>query len=514
MEGSGNKGIASYRTFNEVLNEVAERYPDKTAVESIDDARSITFRKFCESCNKFAHYLESIKINAGDRMVLIGPNSIEWLIIFFGILKYGSVVIPLNTQYTEAEMEKLINRIDPRLVFYDRKIESLLPLEKVGESIPFATWDKCTNNDLFFLTSSFSASSFQHTPAEKDAIGLMNLTSGTTAAPKCVVYTNANYYYSILSFAERLGINENDRFLEYRSFTWLSPQIVSVGPSFFTGATLVITQKFSQSRFFEWLKEFKVTVAAGVPTVLNMLLARPVDTDTTQFEGFRFMTSSSAPLTIEQQKKFREKYELPIVQLMGISEGGGIACNFPENPRVGSVGQPVKYICVRIVDENGKDVAIKSEGELVIGGLQLAKGYLNEKGDLESVSSDGWFRTGDLGFLNEEGYLYITGRKKSIIIRGGVNVSPIEVNDALLSHPAVAEAETIGVPDDIYGEQVVSFVKLKTGEKQAGEELIQHCQRRLSELKVPKECIVVEEIPKSDRMKSDKAQLLKIYESR
>jgi len=287
-----------------------------------------------------------------------------------------------------------------------------------------------------------------------------------------------------------------------------------VSSALFTGAELVIARKFSSSHYFTWLQWYGVTIATGVPTVLNMLLEKQVSVKKDDFPALRFITSSSAPLYLSKQEEFENLYGIPIVQFMGMTEAGLIACSGPEMRKIGSPGRPADYMEVGIVDDEGNILRQGEEGEIVCRGKQVGQHYLLENGGLEVYAPGGSMQTGDIGYIDDEGFIFVTGRKKNVIIRGGVNVSPLHVDQTLLEHPSIAEVATFGIPDKIYGEEVVSLVKLKAGTSPGEEELLAHCRARVNKEMVPKKILVVEEIPKSDRGKVVKQQLLDLYYSR
>ena len=240
---------------------------------------------------------------------------------------------------------------------------------------------------------------------------------------------------------DRLRVTEADTILDYRHFKWSSPQILSIGPSLLTGATLVLARRFSQARFFDWVRDYGVTVAVGIPTAINMLLARPVEVTGADVPRLRFMTSSTAPLSIDKHVEFERIYGIPIVQLAGGTETGFMCGNSPGERKLGSIGRPTLNMRVRILDETGREVAPGEEGEMVVSGRQMASAYWQGPGRLVSIPQDG-FRNGDLARRDEDGFVDITGRKKDIVIKGGVNIASLEITNCLLEHPDVADAAT------------------------------------------------------------------------
>jgi acyl-coenzyme A synthetase/AMP-(fatty) acid ligase len=333
-----------------------------------------------------------------------------------------------------------------------------------------------------------------------DDIAVVNYTSGTTATPKGVCISHRAAFYMGRSLVERLDIQERDRLLEYRSLGWASPQCLSLWPSLQAGATLVLAPRFSRRAFADWIRDHAVTIAAGVPTVFAMLLEEPIPLQPGGFATLRFVTSSAAPLPVEHQRAFERRYGVPILQGCGMTEAGFMGMNPPGAPRAASIGPVVPYLEARFVDDAGLPCPPGVEGELAVYGRAMASAYLGEGGRLVPIPQHG-FRTGDLGYADADGYLYLTGRKKDLIIRGGVNIAPEEITAALLAHPAVAEAATIGVPDPVYGEAIASFVVARAGVPVTPDDLLAHCRDRLSDFKLPRHIVLIEALPRTDRGK-------------
>ena len=231
-----------------------------------------------------------------------------------------------------------------------------------------------------------------------------------------------------------LGLTEDDRTLEYRSFGWNSAQVLSLMPFLENGLTMHIAKRFSHSRFFEWIKKHGITFSAGVPTVLNMLLNKPLGYTAKDIPTLRLMTCSTAPLTAQQWKQFEEMYGVRLLQFYGMSEAGWICGNRHYKFKLGTVGLPAMHQEFEIVDADGKPVPVGVEGEITVGGPQTAIGYLRDDGSIEPLRPKR-IKTGDLGIQDEEGFVRVTGRTKDLIIRGGMNIAPLEIDDVLLKNP-------------------------------------------------------------------------------
>lgn len=242
-----------------------------------------------------------------------------------------------------------------------------------------------------------------------------------------------------------------------------------------------------------------------------MMVNEPVSLGKSDVPSLRFITSNSAPLPLETHLKFEEMYGIRINQMMGMSEAGWMIGNPPAKRKIGSVGLPLKHKEVFFVNEGGERCAPGEVGEMTVRGRAMGLCYLKAEGDTDEFPKEG-FATGDLGYMDEEGYVFITGRKKDLIIRGGINISPLEITSRLLEHPAVAEAATVGAPDKIYGEEVVSFVVRKGSAPVEEADIIRHCRETLPDFKIPKKVVFLEALPKNQRGKVARGDLLRLFE--
>ncbi len=503
-----------FADFDSLIAANARQHPTRTAIESPDQGKRITFGELDRVTNRLAHFLRARGIAKGDRVSVIADNSIEALILFWGVIRSGAVVNPINLEIREKHVRQILDHVRPKLVAWSREI--VTDPAALGEPddswMSFGEWDAGERppGDLFAAMAASPDTPRPGPPPGPEDWVCINYTSGTTDAPKGVMWRQQDYYAMNETTIDRLEITAADTVLDYRHFSWSSPQVLSIGPTMQTGARLVLARRFSQARFFEWLQRYEVTVAVGIPTVINMLLSRPVAVKKDDLPHLRFMTSSTAPLSMEKHTEFERVYGIPIVQLAGGTETGFMAGNHPGRRKLGSIGRPTLNITLRILDDGGNECPPEQEGEMVVSGRQLASAYLTGVDTVVPIARDG-FRTGDLARRDADGYVYITGRRKDIIIKGGVNIAALEITNALLEHPAAAEAATIGVPDDIYGEAVVSFVAPRPGTTPTETDLLAHCRARLTEFKVPRAIVVVDAIPKNANAKVAKDALAALW---
>lgn len=497
----------AYKDINQIMTENSEQFKNKEYIVSLDTGSKITFSQFNESCNKVANFLKDMGIEKNDKISVIGENSIETMIIFLGVLKYGAVINPINKEESNENIHHMVSRVRPKFVIYDNSLD-IYKSDSESVWIPFSSKNNEIENKKQFFTYIENYEKFFDTPiGNKDDIAEIIFTSGTTERPKGVVIGREALFYMINEVIDKLNITHDDRMLEYRAYSWASAQLLSIMSTITTGATLFLSKKFSRSRFSKWIKENDITISSGVPTVINILVTDPVDLHKNTLSSLKFITSSSAPLSKDQHLAFEKIYGIPVNQMMGMSEAGWMIGNPYRKNKFGSVGNAFKYKQVRIVDENGRNCKVGEEGEILINGKSMGKGYLNENGDVDKFPDEGLL-TGDLAYMDSDGYVFITGRKKDLIIRGGVNISPMEITNRVMEHPYVNEAVVMGIPDDIYGEEVGCFIVPKANCALNSEDIIMHCKEQLPDFKVPKSIIFLENIPKSERGKVAKRNLL------
>ena len=415
------------------------------------------------------------------------------------------MVCPFNTEINEKQMVALAAALDPALVVYHKDIDvdamvGILVAPRIRFRRLVRGSEPTDARDQFFPTLPRGRSAGEIPERNNaDDTACIFCTSGTTARPKIVVYDHAAYWLNGLDTLEFLGLTENDRTLEYRSFGWNSAQVLSLLPFLQKGLTMHIAKRFSHSRFFEWVQKYGITFSAGVPTVLNMLLNKPLGYTAKDIPTLRLMSCSTAPLTAQQWLQFEEMYGVKLLQLYGMSETGWVCGNRYYTRKMGTVGLQALHQELKIVDGDGNECPIDVEGEITVGGPQMAIGYLLDDGSIDPVRGKR-IKTGDLGIKDAEGFIRVTGRTKDLIIRGGVNIAPQEIDEILLKHPGILDAAAVGVPDKIYGEEVVCYVVAK-GKNLTAASVAQHCEKFLPPAKIPKQVNIVAELPKSDRGK-------------
>ncbi len=488
----------------------ARRAPDKPWVVSADGGGTVSYGELRESVERFAALLRARGLGRNDRIALLANNSIEQLLCYFGVLAAGATVCTVHVEMNRNQLDNIFARLKPKLIVYQDglQLEDLLAAA-AAPRLRLGRRDKPSPDTLFAELSGAppSEAGERRAAAGPDDDAVILFTSGTSAKPKGVVLNFREYLLNIDPLAEGFGITADDRVYDFRPFSWASAQLLGALAVVNRGASLVLAEKFSASRFFAHLRDHAVTIAAGNPTTINILLNTAGTAHRDNLPKLRFITSSSAPLILEDWKRFEQKFGIPIAQGCGASEANWIAAIPGEQRRLGTVGRPFAYHDVAIVDAEGRRLPAGEIGYVELGGIpDHPFRYLGEDGEVK-VHSRGRFRTGDLGSLDADGFLTLTGREKELIIRGGAKISPVEIDSCLMQCAEVIEAATVGVPDAVYGEEVVSYVVARPGVKLDADELLRYCAKVLPAFKAPKRIVLSSSLPKTERGKLDRKAL-------
>jgi acyl-coenzyme A synthetase/AMP-(fatty) acid ligase len=481
--------------------------PRKPWVISASDGREIDYAGLRESCGRFAAFLAQRGIGPNDRVALLADNSIEQLLCYFGVLAAGATVCTIHVEMNRNQLPGILARLKPKLILQQDGLR--LDDALAGAAAPQLVIGRCERPvaETLFGKLTHCAPSEPAQPARPEDDAVILFTSGTSAKPKGVVLNFREYLANIDPVAEGFGITADDRLYDFRPFSWASAQLLGALAPVNRGATLVLAEKFSASRFFTHLHDHGVTIATGNPTTLNILLnseARPQRED---LPKLRFITSSSAPLLLDEWKRFEQKFGVRVAQGYGASEVNWIAAISGEERRLGTVGRPFAYHDVAIVDGEGRRLPASELGQVEVGGWpDHPFRYLAEDGTVRTHARSR-IRTGDIGCLDSDGFLTLTGREKELIIRGGAKISPVEIDACLMQCAEVIEAATVGVPDAIYGEEVVSYVVGRPGAALDTDVLLRHCAANLPAFKAPKHIVLASALPKTERGKLDRKAL-------
>jgi acyl-coenzyme A synthetase/AMP-(fatty) acid ligase len=491
----------------------AQRTPDKPWVVSADDGRTVSFGALHEAVRRFAAFLRARGLGPNDRIALLANNSIEHLVCYLGVMATGATICTIHIEMNRNQLGNIFERLKPKLVVYQDglQLDDLLA-EAAAPRLRLGRFGQAEPDTLFGEVARCQPGEPQ-TSAQQNDDAVILFTSGTSAKPKGVVLSYREFLLNIEPLTAGWGITAADQLYDFRPFSWNSAQTLSALGSVNRGATLILAEKFSASRFFQHLRDHGVTIATGNPTTINILLNTEQAADRDDVPNLRFITSSSAPLMLGDWKRFEQKFGIPVSQGCGTSEVGWIAAWPGEQRRLGTVGRPFAYLDLAVVDDGGVRLPPGEIGQVELGGWpDLAFRYLGEDGEIK-VHSRGRYRTGDLGSLDADGFLMLTGREKEQIIRGGAKISPVEIDSYLMQRADVIEAATVGVPDPIYGEEVISYVVARPGAPVDADELLRYCAAALPAFKAPKRIVLADALPKTERGKLDRKALTERWKS-
>ncbi|MFC1937497.1 AMP-binding protein, partial [Chloroflexota bacterium] len=472
----------------------------------------LTFKQLGECTDSIVESLRKHGVRKGDRVSIVMPNIPEYACIFFGAMKMGAVAHPINIQLQAPELQYLLEHAGSKVVVTSSE---LLPvLEEVwqlmGKKLLVAILNE-GNEDLHFDEAPADAPEPLEEVSPEDGAQLL-YTTGTTGRPKGVYLTHDNLISEAQYIIGGHGLTEKECSLCLLPFFHINAQLVNLVSGLYVGSSIILPRRFSARAFWPTLAKFEATWFNAVPTIYSILLNRsPEEKEQFNLSKLKFGRSASAPLPVSVINTFQERFGVPIIETYGISETASQVTTNPMEPgkqKPGSAGRPQGNE-VQIWGSDGKVLPPGQEGEIMVRGRNVMKCYYNDAEATAKAIENGWFHSGDLGYMDEEGFVFITGRIKELIIRGGENIQPREIDEVLYSHPAIQDAATVGIPDDFYGEEVKSFVVLKPGMKAIEEELINYCRERMAEYKCPKSIGFLEEMPKSPAGKIIRRKLVK-----
>nr|WP_078381520.1 fatty acid--CoA ligase family protein [Sutcliffiella halmapala] len=494
------------------LAQTAKTNPMKAAY--VFEGESKTYAELNAAINAFASGLEAMGIKHGDHIALVVGNSPYYVIGLYGAARLGATVIPINPIYTPDELHYILKDGDVKAVI---TLDLLVPLfEKLHVHLPltehFIICETPTGKEkvadfpieklsiypkMKSFTNIISAGSHTYTGPElqDDDVAVILYTSGTTGKPKGAMLTHKNLYCNAKDSADFLKMNDGDKVIATLPMFHVFCLTVALNAPLMNGATVIIVPRFSPQAIFEIVKKYEATVFAGVPTMYNFLLQS--QGEVADLKSLRLCISGGASMPVALLQNFEKKYKVIISEGYGLSEASPVTCFNPlDKPRKpGSIGTTIANVENKVVNEFGEEVTPGDVGELVVRGPNVMKGYYKMPEETAHAIRDNWLYTGDLARMDDEGYFYIVDRKKDMIIVGGYNVYPREVEEVLYGHESVVEVAVVGVPDPQLGEAVKCFVVFK--EEMTEVELIAYCAERLAKYKVPSSIEFLEELPKN-----------------
>jgi fatty-acyl-CoA synthase len=526
--GTSNQPLI-YQTIGDALDEAVTRWGDREAVVVRHQGIRWSYRQFSEAIDRFAAGLLALDLNPGDRVGIWSPNNIEWLITQFATARAGLILVNINPAYRKAELSYTLNKVGCKaLVLADsfKSSEYVGMLKDIAPAIHYAKAGKLKIPELPELRSLIVISDEPEcgmfrfdeiaamAPADAaeqladrartsqpdDAINIQ-FTSGTTGLPKGATLTHFNVLNNGFFTGEAMKLTEQDRLCIPVPLYHCFGMVLGVLSAMTHGSTMVFpSEAFEAKAVLEAISEERCTALHGVPTMFIAELEQP-DFKTFDLNTLRTGIMAGAPCPIEVMRKVISEMNMSEVTICyGMTETSPVsfqsATDDPLEKRVATVGRIHPHVQVKIIDNNGRVVPKGTSGELCTRGYSVMLGYWeDEEKTGEDIDAAGWIHTGDLAMIDDEGYCDIVGRVKDMIIRGGENIYPREIEEYLFQHPKIQQAAVFGIPDEKYGEAVVAWVNLNEGESADEDEIREYCNEQIAYYKVPKHIMIVDEFP-------------------
>jgi acyl-CoA synthetase (AMP-forming)/AMP-acid ligase II len=469
--------------------------PSHAAVILPEDGATTTYYSLAEQVESLASQLQQSGLQPGEAVALVLANGLEYLVSFLGVARARLVAAPLNPAYKVEEFRFYLEDIGARAVIVPPGDH---PVRSVAHELGLPIWTASRNpqGHVRLEGDRLSTAAGACEPPQPDDVALFLHTSGTTSRPKGVPLRHSNLMASIRNIAAHFQLSPADVSLVVMPLFHVHGLIGSTLSSLWAGSTLVVPSRFSAQGFWPAVQTYRATWYSAVPTIHQILLGRADADRAPRQPGFRFIRSCSAALAPATLEQLETRFGAPVLESYAMTEASHQMTANPLPPDVhkpGSVGRGAN-VEVAIMDEAGTLLPVGQAGEVVVRGANVMHGYHNNPDANAAAFTNGWFRTGDRGVLDEQGYLTLVGRIKELINRGGEKISPLEIDAAMLTHPAVAEAASFAAPDPKYGEEVHAAVVLKGDTTVA--QLQAHCGTLLADFKVPKVIHLVKELPK------------------
>lgn len=510
------------------VSQQAFEQPEKIAFVFM--GKDTTYGELEYQVGRFANALQELGVKKGDHIALLLGNTPHFIISLYASMRIGATCIPINPTYTADEISFILDNGDVKLVV---ALDMLLPLVEAGvkmlprienyiicettpdlpEKMAALSDEAKVKTKLFMQVLASSSKSAEVVQVEDDDTAIILYTSGTTGHPKGAMLTHKNLFSNARDIGDYLKISSEDRVIATLPVFHVFALSVVINAPLTKGATILLIPRFSPQLVFEAAKQYKATVFAGVPTMFNFLYQYE-EGDVTAFENLRLAISGGASMPVSLLFNFEEKFNVRISEGYGLSEASPVTCFNPidRERKPGSIGQSIVNVENKVVNELGDEVPVGEVGELIVRGPNVMKGYYKLPEETAIAIRDGWLYTGDLAKMDEEGYFYIVDRKKDMIIVGGYNVYPREVEEVLYSHKNVVEAAVLGFPDPNFGEAVHAFVVLKE-KNTTPEELKEYCAKHLAKYKVPSVIEILDVLPKNSTGKILRRSLKEILQS-
>jgi long-chain acyl-CoA synthetase len=477
------------REFGECINVVCE-------------GREFTNVEIHQAARRLANALRKLGIRRRDRVIIQLPNCSEIFQCFGAVWRIGATVVPVNHLigqdestyiYKDCGAATLISGLEflPRIQACREMVPAVKNVILIEADVPkgYLSLGRLMDESSELLET---------VKTDDNEMAALVYTAGTTGRPKGVMHSHYSLYANAKMTIDTLTLPKEFVGVFVMPLCHIYGITAMIAGAVAGRGKGIVLRSFDVEQIFEAIERHRANLFTGVPTMYVLMLFNQ-ETKKYDLSSMQRWISAGAPLALETWKGFKKTFGFEIIEAWGLTESGGAGSSNPfDGPiKVGSIGKPIKGAEMKVVSDNGKEVPRGSEGEIVIRSPGLMKGYWNQPTQTAEVLRNGWLYTGDIGYVDEDGYFFITERKKDIIIKAGENISPREIEEVLFTHPKVFEAAVVGTKDDVYGENIKAFVVLKPGEQATAEEIIKHCRARLKTFKTPKEVEFVDALPKN-----------------
>ena len=478
----------------------AEVRGDQTVIEF--EATAITWSELRARMERGARALVSMGIRKGDRVGIHLGNRPEYYEIFFAIARMGAIFVPVNPRLSPSEVAYLVEDSGMKALLTDSSLEEVAVRTLKESDCKVVNIDELNSSWFdFALDESFEE---LVAPDFQDTLAIL-YTSGTTGRPKGAVLTHAAFYFSAENLVHAYSYTQEDRHLVVLPLSFTGGIVTLSQPVFVSGGTIILERQFDPERVLKVLPEKSVTVFFAAPALLQLLRIR-TDFSPSSFKSVRLIVAGAAPVPASLLD-FYQDLGIAVGQGYGLTEGGAVntfLLTRDASRKLGSVGTSCMFTEVNVVDESGQKVPSDTKGEIVLRGSNIMKEYWNNPEATKNVFINGWLRTGDLGMIDADGFITVVDRLKDMVITGGMNVYPAEVEAVIVRHESVAEVAVVGVPHEVYGETVVAAVVLRPGKELSLAVLRDYLKETLADYKMPRRLVIFDVIPRNASSKVQK----------
>jgi fatty-acyl-CoA synthase len=501
-----------------LMSNRARLTPDREAMLEVSTGRCYTYAELNDRACRLANLMRKLGVEKGDRVSILSHNGVVYVDLFYGLAKIGAILAPLNWRLVARELTYIVGDCQPKVLLVGPEFVDLfeemrpeididLLLSVEGAEIEGA---RIYEEEL----ATASNAEPERPPLHEVDTYCILYTSGTTGKPKGAMIPHRQVLYNAINTIGSWGLNEDDISPVFTPLFHAGGLFAFMTPLFYVGGRILLFRGFDLEEIFGKILEEKCTVVLGVPTIYRMIMNSPGFAEA-DFGHVRFFISGGAPLPVELVEEWLDAKGGVFRQGYGLTEVGANCFSMTNEESVtklGSVGKPIFHSWMRLVDpETGEDAPVDQEGELLISGPHVCTGYWRNPEATAKSLVDGWFHTGDMARMDEDGFFYIVGRYKDMIKSGGENIYAVEVEAVFLEHPAVSEAALIGMPHERWGEVGMMIVVLKEGQAATGEELREFCAGKLARYKIPKKVVFADALPYSPYGKVQKTKLRERY---